>query len=141
MEPLSTLAFLDNHVLLHLHKTRRDLNLGGERFQSRVTCEHGYTTKMAAEQSQQQQPAAAPLRDPPVMNFAAAAKREVIEKDLKCVQLTGLVVLKIVKHCNGCLPSLVTGQLLGLDVGSTLEVTDCFPFPVGALRVLAYEPS
>ncbi|CAD7700775.1 unnamed protein product [Ostreobium quekettii] len=63
------------------------------------------------------------------MNFAAAAKRETVEKELKCVQLTGLVVLKIVKHCNSCLPALVTGQLLGLDVGSTLEVTDCFPFP------------
>lgn len=25
---------------------------------------------------------------------------------------------------------MVTGQLLGLDVGPTLEVTDCFPYPV-----------
>ena len=37
--------------------------------------------------------------------------------------------MKIVKHCTENAPSLVTGQLLGLDVGSTLEVTDCFPFP------------
>lgn len=66
----------------------------------------------------------------PVMNFAAAAKRETREKELKGVQLTGLVLLKIIKHCNSSLPSMVTGQLLGLDVGSTLEVTDCFPFPV-----------
>ena len=28
------------------------------------------------------------------------------------------------------MPTLVTGQLLGLDIGQTLEVTDCFPFPV-----------
>ena len=27
------------------------------------------------------------------------------------------------------MPNLVTGQLLGLDIGQTLEVTDCFPFP------------
>lgn len=39
-------------------------------------------------------------------------------------------VLKIIKHCNEFSPALVTGQLLGLDVGSVLEVTNCFPFPV-----------
>lgn len=49
---------------------------------------------------------------------------------IKSVQLDGQVVLKIVQHCNESLPQLVTGQLLGLDVGHTLEVTDCFPFPV-----------
>lgn len=45
------------------------------------------------------------------------------------VELDSLVVLKIVKHCQGALPSFVTGQLLGLDIGRTLEVTNCFPFP------------
>lgn len=45
------------------------------------------------------------------------------------VQLDGLVVLKIIKHCKENLPELVTGQLLGLDIGNTLEVTNCFPFP------------
>lgn len=39
-------------------------------------------------------------------------------------------VLKIIKHCEEFAPALVTGQLLGLDVGSVLEVTNCFPFPV-----------
>ena len=39
-------------------------------------------------------------------------------------------VLKIIKHCEEFAPALVTGQLLGLDVGSDLEVTNCFPFPV-----------
>ncbi|KAL9297411.1 hypothetical protein ACSQ67_023307 [Phaseolus vulgaris] len=38
------------------------------------------------------------------------------------------VILKIIKHCKDHSPSLVTGQLLGLDVGSVLEVTNCFPF-------------
>lgn len=42
-----------------------------------------------------------------------------------CVQ----VVLKIIKHCKENLPSLVTGQLLGLDFDGKLEVTNCFPFP------------
>lgn len=40
------------------------------------------------------------------------------------------VILKIIKHCKEFSPALVTGQLLGLDVGSILEVTNCFPFPV-----------
>jgi len=48
---------------------------------------------------------------------------------LDVVQLEGLVMLKIINHCKENLPELVTGQLLGLDVGSTLEVTNCFPFP------------
>ena len=39
------------------------------------------------------------------------------------------VVLKIIKHCQEALPGFVTGQLLGLDIGRTLEVTNCFPFP------------
>lgn len=49
---------------------------------------------------------------------------------VRTVQLDGQVVLKILQHCNEALPQLVTGQLLGLDVGHTLEVTDCFAFPV-----------
>lgn len=44
-------------------------------------------------------------------------------------------VLKIIKHCKEFSPSLVTGQLLGLDVGSVLEVTNCFPFPVCSLAL------
>ena len=55
---------------------------------------------------------------------------QVKEARLAKVQLEGHVVLKIVKHCQECAPDLVTGQLLGLDVRSTLEVTDAFPFPV-----------
>lgn len=66
------------------------------------------------------------------MNFAAVAdssRSEVRDEKLELVELDGLVVLKIVKHCKEHLPQLVTGQLLGLDFGSTLEVTNCFPFP------------
>jgi translation initiation factor 3 subunit H len=55
---------------------------------------------------------------------------EVKETVLKTVQLDGQVVLKIMQHCDGAVPAIVTGQLLGLDVGQTMEVTDCFPFPV-----------
>ena len=66
------------------------------------------------------------------LNFAAAAQKEKVKVPLRFVQLEGQVVLKIAKHCKeqGGANTVVTGQLLGLDVGQTLEVTDCFPFPV-----------
>eukprot|EP01134_Creolimax_fragrantissima_P005160 CFRG5160T1 len=48
---------------------------------------------------------------------------------LKHVQIDGLAVLKILKHCRESFPELVTGQLLGLDVEDCMEVTNCFPFP------------
>lgn len=66
----------------------------------------------------------------PAMNFAAAAtKSQATETPMRQVQVEGQVVLKIVEHCKAAMPNLVTGQLLGLDIGQTLEVTDCFPFP------------
>ncbi|OAE27626.1 hypothetical protein AXG93_2520s1220 [Marchantia polymorpha subsp. ruderalis] len=65
----------------------------------------------------------------PVRSFAQAAATEETVVPLRVVQIDGLVVLKIVKHCKECMPALVTGQLLGLDIGSILEVTNCFPFP------------
>ena len=45
------------------------------------------------------------------------------------VQLDGLVLLKIINHCKEAMPDVVSGQLLGLDTGSTLEVTACYPLP------------
>jgi translation initiation factor 3 subunit H len=68
----------------------------------------------------------------PPISFAAMAEKKAEDTPLRIVQLDGHVVLKIVKHCKEGMPTLVTGQLLGLDIGQTLEVTDCFPFPVGA---------
>jgi translation initiation factor 3 subunit H len=67
------------------------------------------------------------------LSFAAAANAKDQKKTpLRVVQLEGQVLLKIAKHCTEHANSaaVVTGQLLGLDVGQTLEVTDCFPFPV-----------
>jgi translation initiation factor 3 subunit H len=69
------------------------------------------------------------------MNFAAALTEEKPEEEvekesaLEVVEIDGLAVLKIVKHCKEYLPQLVTGQLLGLDNETSLEVTNCFPFP------------
>lgn len=52
------------------------------------------------------------------------------ETVLKTVQIDGLALLKIMQHCDAVPTNIVTGQLLGLDVGQTMEVTDCYPFPV-----------
>jgi translation initiation factor 3 subunit H len=49
---------------------------------------------------------------------------------LKTVQVDALVVMKIVKHCSQRFPTTATGNLVGMDVNGTLEVTNCFPFPI-----------
>lgn len=51
---------------------------------------------------------------------------------VRVVQLDGLVLLKMIKHCTENVPEVVTGQLLGLDVDEKLEVTNCFPVPMDA---------
>lgn len=37
--------------------------------------------------------------------------------------------MKIQKHCASSFPTIATGSLLGMENNSTLEVTNCFPFP------------
>lgn len=65
---------------------------------------------------------------------AAAAGAAADDAPLAGVRLDAHALLKIVTHVTDRAPSLVTGQLLGLDVGSTLEVTEAFPFPVSGKR-------
>lgn len=75
---------------------------------------------------------AAPASDAPDAGGAAApAERAPLEDrpQIEVVELDALVLLKLVRHCKESLPTFVTGQLLGLDIGRTLEVTSCFPFP------------
>ncbi|KAK2196567.1 bifunctional JAB1-MPN-MOV34 metalloenzyme domain/Eukaryotic translation initiation factor 3 subunit H/MPN domain/eIF3h [Babesia duncani] len=45
------------------------------------------------------------------------------------VEIDSLVLIKAIKHCKDNYPVPVNGQLLGLDVGDKLEVTNCFPYP------------
>jgi len=46
------------------------------------------------------------------------------------VKLEGLAALKIIKHCQESLPTMVTGSLLGLMIDDgCLEITHAFPFP------------
>jgi len=62
---------------------------------------------------------------------AARARKMVAKKStVREVEVEGLVILKIIKHCREFLPQVVTGQLLGLDEQGTLEVTNCFGLPV-----------
>lgn len=37
-------------------------------------------------------------------------------------------MMKIIKHCQDNFPITVMGQLLGMDVEDTLEITNCYPF-------------
>lgn len=45
----------------------------------------------------------------------------------KIVEVDSLVLIKVLKHCRDNYPTAVNGQLLGMDVGEVLEVTNCFP--------------
>ncbi|KAJ4711283.1 Eukaryotic translation initiation factor 3 subunit H [Melia azedarach] len=65
-------------------------------------------------------------------SFLQAASADEVQHPppFSIVQIEGLVILKIIKHCKEFSPTLVTGQLLGVDVGSVLEVTNCFPLPI-----------
>ena len=54
---------------------------------------------------------------------STSSPRAAASSPIDVVELDGQVVLKIVKHCHQALPSFVTGQLLGLDIGRSLEVT------------------
>jgi translation initiation factor 3 subunit H len=65
------------------------------------------------------------------ISFANVAQKDQRKLPLRSVQLEGQVLLKIAQHCaTASSTNVLSGQLLGLDVGQTLEVTDCFPVPV-----------
>jgi translation initiation factor 3 subunit H len=66
----------------------------------------------------------------PISFKSATQQKEKKETPIKTVQLTGSVALKIMQHCTESDNAGACGQLLGLDVGSILEVTECFPFLV-----------
>lgn len=44
------------------------------------------------------------------------------------VVVDGLAVLKIMKHCNDNIPTMVVGSLLGLDYNGILQISYTFPF-------------
>lgn len=64
------------------------------------------------------------------MSFKNIASKEKKEVQIKSVQLSGSVAMKILQHCTESDNAGACGQLLGLDVSTILEVTECFPFLV-----------
>ena len=48
---------------------------------------------------------------------------------LDVVLVDASVLLKIAKHCKDNAPESVTGQLLGIDGKTDVEISNCFPFP------------
>jgi len=56
-------------------------------------------------------------------------------KPIKDVSIDGLALLKIVKHCNDHLPSMVSGSLLGVDVDGTVEISYAYPYPQHAAKI------
>ena len=61
-------------------------------------------------------------------------KRECILNHISVMRNSHLwpqVALKVIKHCQeeGSSSELVSGFLVGLVVGTTLEITNCFPLP------------
>eukprot|EP00921_Rhytidocystis_pertsovi_P005692 GHVQ01009791.1.p1 GENE.GHVQ01009791.1~~GHVQ01009791.1.p1 ORF type:complete len:449 (+),score=88.84 GHVQ01009791.1:405-1751(+) len=52
-----------------------------------------------------------------------------VGKKLKVVEVDALVLTKVLRHCRDNYPTPVNGQLLGMDTGDRLEVTNSFPLP------------
>ena len=57
-------------------------------------------------------------------------------KLFQVVQIDGLVIMKLIKHCHELEAStsgsgIAQGALLGLVTDTRLEITHCFPFPSG----------
>lgn len=63
------------------------------------------------------------------------------DSPVKEVQLSALVVMRIVKHSTSTFPMPATGCLVGMDVGPQLQVTNSFPFPASTPDNTAANPS
>lgn len=58
------------------------------------------------------------------------------DSSIEVVQIDGLVIMKLIKHCHELEAStsgsgIAQGALLGLVTDTRLEITHCFPFPSG----------
>jgi translation initiation factor 3 subunit H len=49
------------------------------------------------------------------------------------VQIEALVVMRIIKHATSTFPTPATGFLVGTDVASQLQLTNCFPLPAAPM--------
>jgi hypothetical protein len=62
-----------------------------------------------------------------------AAALELDSDTITTPRLDGLALTKIVKHSRDAHPQSAPGVLLGMEIGSALEVSNCFALPKGAL--------
>ena len=60
------------------------------------------------------------------------AATNLTDSPIREVQLEALVVMRIIKHSTTQFPTPATGCLVGMDVGSQLQITNSFPFPAAA---------
>lgn len=69
------------------------------------------------------------------MSERGSRKNTENESSIEVVQIDGLVIMKLVKHCHEVENSgnvIAQGALLGLVADTRLEITHCFPFPGGS---------
>jgi len=60
------------------------------------------------------------------------SRRNTENEKIEVVQIDGLVVMKLIKHCHeaeNSATAFAQGALLGLVADTRLEITHCFPFP------------
>lgn len=84
-------------------------------------------------------PAAAAPAAPTTMTLAPPESPDSIDlfegvQPVEAVEIEGVALLQIIKHCHESLPASVAGSLLGLDSGKVLEVTNSFPSPPSSER-------
>ncbi|KAJ3116396.1 Eukaryotic translation initiation factor 3 subunit H [Phlyctochytrium bullatum] len=81
----------------------------------------------AASQAPTPKPAAKDPNQEFVVNLEGIDPAHLASKPLEEVVLDALVVMKIIKHCRDNHPITAYGQLLGVDIAGSLQVTNCFP--------------
>lgn len=68
-----------------------------------------------------------------ILSDLDAAALELDSDTITSLRLDGLALTKIVKHSRDAHPQSAPGVLLGLEIGSALEVSNVFALPKGAL--------
>lgn len=82
----------------------------------------------SAASSSTQPNASAALSGTTTIDLGGLDPEMLVSMPLTEVELDALVVMKIIKHARDSYPITATGQLMGIDVKGSLEVTHSFPF-------------
>lgn len=96
---------------------------------SAVAASGGAAASKQSAQSEQ----ASKEADKATLSELDAAALELDSDIITTLRLDGLALTKIVKHSRDAHPQSAPGVLLGLEVGSALEVSNAFALPKGAL--------